>query len=492
MFLLVRLRIFLLIGRMRFVIAAALLIFSGCDPDWWPWHEPTPKPVPNAKRIDLRSKQTPIRNQGGRTTCITFAALAGLEAAYLREGYGALDLSEEFLNHSGKMFWLHPNWSTEGGPGAQIGAELPSFRENQVGAFGGGGGAGYIEALAKGHRVVAETLMPYQPWGHDRTIFPELQYPWYDAYWDAQIAADDFNLHPHALKQGALLAEATYAVEDYRTVNARSAADIEASLTQGYEVVWDFLVEGTDEPVWRTCRERPDRECRVLGGHAVVIVGYDRTAADAKDHYLIIKNSWGPTSTPGADGFTYVSYDYLQNGYAAASVRRVSPPAPRPEHAMLGRWRVQWSGSAEIFDLYHMPGVAQPYFDAERLGITDRRVGTAFRTGGSAWRINGTLAGARATLWLSDTEPNLRWDVTAGHRLELTLSGDGLTLAGLHYPPGSSTALAVIATRVQEVATFRALGTSMRPMSPAREVQEREPLPLLGRPFLPWLLLPTY
>jgi len=55
-------------------------------------------------RVDLRSQQTALRNQGDRNTCQTFGATAALEAAYKRAGFGDLNLSEQFLNHVGKMF----------------------------------------------------------------------------------------------------------------------------------------------------------------------------------------------------------------------------------------------------------------------------------------------------------------------------------------------------------------------------------------------------
>src|SRR5262249_62248868 len=60
--------------------------------------------------VDLTQFQTPLKRQGGRRTCIVFAAVAALEAAYRRAGYGELDLSEQFLNHFGKMFWLDEKW----------------------------------------------------------------------------------------------------------------------------------------------------------------------------------------------------------------------------------------------------------------------------------------------------------------------------------------------------------------------------------------------
>ena len=90
--------------------------------------------------VNLSAYQTPLRNQGSRGTCITFAALAALEAAYYRAGYGKLDLSEEFLNHFGKMFWLHPKWN-------EIVAKGEDGLESQIGAYGGGSAAEYFRCL---------------------------------------------------------------------------------------------------------------------------------------------------------------------------------------------------------------------------------------------------------------------------------------------------------------------------------------------------------
>src|SRR5262249_40816852 len=66
---------------------------------------PAPTPPPAAPPpagptpVALPHFQTPLNRQGGRRTCIVFAAVAALEAAYRRAGYGELDLSEQFLNH---------------------------------------------------------------------------------------------------------------------------------------------------------------------------------------------------------------------------------------------------------------------------------------------------------------------------------------------------------------------------------------------------------
>src|SRR5208282_6009950 len=41
--------------------------------------------------VDLSADQTPLKRQGSRRTCIVFASVAALEAAYHRAGYGQLD-----------------------------------------------------------------------------------------------------------------------------------------------------------------------------------------------------------------------------------------------------------------------------------------------------------------------------------------------------------------------------------------------------------------
>ena len=47
-------------------------------------------------RVDLRANQTPLRDQGNRGTCTSFGAIAALEAAYKKAGYGNLDFSGRF------------------------------------------------------------------------------------------------------------------------------------------------------------------------------------------------------------------------------------------------------------------------------------------------------------------------------------------------------------------------------------------------------------
>ena len=135
--------------------------------------------------VDLGPNQTALRKQGSRGTCIVFASTAALEAAYHRAGYGELDLSEEFLNHFGKMFWLEPD-------SHKLEERSADGREGQVGAFAGGDGVQYLEELANGVRVPTESAMPYHPRNFTAADHPYLANAWNAPFW-TQRRADDVN-----------------------------------------------------------------------------------------------------------------------------------------------------------------------------------------------------------------------------------------------------------------------------------------------------------
>ncbi len=62
---------------------------------------------------------------------------------------------------------------------------------------------------------------------------------------------------------------------------------------------------------------------QLLGGHAIVCVGYDDTAK-----YFIFRNSWG--TTWGDDGYGYIPYDYLLSKELSSDfwvVEKISAPA---------------------------------------------------------------------------------------------------------------------------------------------------------------------
>lgn len=84
---------------------------------------------------------------------------------------------------------------------------------------------------------------------------------------------------------------------------------MEQCLAQGFDIIAGFAVFSSFESqaVAKTgIMPMPGKHEKDLGGHAIIIVGYDRT----KKHF-IVRNSWGPTW--GDKGYFYMPYDYALN-----------------------------------------------------------------------------------------------------------------------------------------------------------------------------------
>jgi hypothetical protein len=403
-------------------------------------------PADYAKRVDLRSKQTPLKNQGGRTTCISFAAIAAIEAAYKRAGYGDLDLSEEFLNYFHKSFYLHPKWNDI----VRKGNDPP---ENQLGFTGGGGGVGRLKHSRDGLLIPLEQKMPYRtssyPNGTDSrgNIFPS-----YRDY-RRQKQVNGFNLHPANVNPNVYNAGQYYGVRSMVEINPKDTAKIEAVLKKGFEVVWDF--SGADRrgsrnntPIWL-----PKQPGESNIAHSMLIVGFDKRDRDAKKHYFIAKNTWGPTTVRGADGFTLVSYGYVkESGTAAAYVTKIRPRSSWREMGFVGRWKLDFDGHKGTLDIYHLPGLNKHVFqDSGIRGITDRRIGVFYDRLGKAFHVNGSIRGNKIIFYFDGRKPVLRWDKLSGRRFEYYLNDRCNFMAGFHTDPGSREKYAGYAVRVKPV-----------------------------------------
>jgi hypothetical protein len=387
--------------------------------------------------VDLGPNQTlPIRDQGARRSCITFGALAALEAALNRAGYGRLDLSEQFLNHVGKMTWLHPRWDDVVAAGEDGG-------ESQVGAFSGGNGADYIKQLSRGMKVPVESELPYVGRDFDATDHPYLATRWcnfevptsaYCEFW-RQRRINDFNLDERFLPRSALLRGPFYSVKSSATVGATDVSAIENALASNREVVWDFWVANTgqDAIIWQACPSPGD--CG-RGSHCMLLIGYDRRDADPSKHYFLAKNSYGPTAHP--DGFTRISYDYVRrHGITAAYITEVERPERWPQASFLDRWNLNYDGWRGVLDVYHIPGIAQWRLDGETVRILDGRIGSFYDHTGKAFRVNGRMVGPTIDFYIDPRNANARWDQLGGRKFEYVVAGD--LMAGYHTDPDGRT-----------------------------------------------------
>lgn len=84
----------------------------------------------------------------------------------------------------------------------------------------------------------------------------------------------------------------------YQRINLfSSGAPMRSALVQGYPIVFGFPVPDYFEGAWSPGSEVlqiPGRSVQWIGGHCVVVTGYDFSKSVHPDPYFICDNSWGP------------------------------------------------------------------------------------------------------------------------------------------------------------------------------------------------------
>ena len=361
--------------------------------------------APPTATVDLRKYQTPIRDQQGRNTCVSFALLGNMEARYKRLNptlYAKIDLSEQFAHHIQKMVALM------GDPPATA-----DYRENNYAAWGFGDNSFSAYLFSQQYGVPLESALPYVAGGSYENTNEVGDSPKLDpaSTTIAQRIVNDFNLNPASLPSAALQ-QAGYGITSYVNFPEDKLKDIkyyEAVLSSGYEINFAMGIYSPDPT--------PDNQIwepgtHLEGYHAMLIVGYDEPRK-----VFIVKNSWG-YDNPLESGYTLISYDYFTKGYVTEAsyitgVEANPAELKHPEQLFLGRWKLDHDGWKGTLDIYRR---SELFSTGSLLGQNDRRIGTYYHSDGKAYRVNGTMKGNKIEFYIDFAGKNLEYGELLGKR----------------------------------------------------------------------------
>ncbi len=251
-------------------------------------------PVELPASVDHRSEMPPVRDQGGRGTCVAFASTAVREHLEIQAGAEPekIDLSEQYL------YW----WCKEHDG-------IPADQTPYGGTYLSVGFDGLKES-----GIPEDKVWPYNP----------------------QPAQVDESGRTGPDPQGPPPPEAPRKAQEYRTIrtiklNPTSVNDIKTCLADGKVVAFSIPVFNSwysNAAVLRYGKiNLPFPGETPVGGHAMAIVGYVDDEKSPGGGYFVIRNSWkdwGYDSVWGP-GYGTIPYKYIQEfGQAAYSADRYS------------------------------------------------------------------------------------------------------------------------------------------------------------------------
>jgi C1A family cysteine protease len=369
-----------------------------------------------------------IRNQGGRGSCTMFAATAALEHFLFKAGYGNIDLSEEQMNLLSKTFWLHPDYET------QVKPFDANRTENQLGITQGGS---QIPIMVNGMYTCTENNLPYQSY---------VSYPaniTNDNFWNSQFAINKINFNLVNYLPKVLQSDYYRATSYEKLKKSNDPNEIENVLINGNVIVWEAIIKGNIKlPIW----DAKPTDSNSIGGHAMLIVGFDKTDSDINKHFFWVKNSWGPTQHQY--GLTKISYNYIINCGVGALYITGAEKKNWPQIQFLGRWVTNANTDKNLmFDLYHIPGIIKSGFEYFNFANQkDYRFGTVYKknasnkfdTDSKAYRLNGQYNKTNNTIeiFYNENKPNFNYDnldKTNAKQFTFSPINYGYKLAGLSY-----------------------------------------------------------
>jgi hypothetical protein len=240
--------------------------------------------------IDHRVNQSPVKDQGGRGTCVSHASLGLLEAFTHIDD----DLSEQYTHYKFNEFLGRPHNQDAG---LKTTEAAPLLARN----------GGYI---------CFERDWAYIP---DQTTINNM-------------VANGVYAPPQAAVNNQRFGIGAYKIIEDKGLTGESIKNtryLEALLFQGYNIVFGCFASWDDKDNNGILEPLLDSNGKPVSnaGHAMLIVGYNRT-----DQYFIVKNSWDMTW--GHSGYGYFSYNFFRAcakyGFVVDSVVPAAPPSPLP------------------------------------------------------------------------------------------------------------------------------------------------------------------
>ena len=232
-----------------------------------------PENIAVPAKIDLRAYCSPVEDQGAIGSC-TANAVVGLVEYFERRAYGKyIDASRMFLYKATRDL-LH--WTGDTG----------AYLRSTIGAL---------------------ALFGVPP----------------EEYWPYKIAA--FDTEPSAFCYAFAQdyrAISYFRLDDNSTTPSGLLTKIKAGLAAGLPCVFGFTVYSSIAQAAKTGRiPYPGKGEKVLGGHAMLVVGYDdnmtitnTNSGGTSKGALLIRNSWGPSW--GNHGYGALPYDYVTHQLA--------------------------------------------------------------------------------------------------------------------------------------------------------------------------------
>jgi Papain family cysteine protease len=250
------------------------------------WQDDRPVCGAAEHSFSLRALQSPVGNQHNRSTCVAFASLAALEYD-LRPGDPDINLSEQYAN------WLFMKRES---------ADL--CRE-------------WLQTKRAAEHLRSYGVCRESEWGYEDSAGTRCR-------------------RDRDAPEGAL-STATVGIDDYRMLGGGlkgprvgNSDYLECILSRGRPIVMALgvaigRIDNSQDGYDVLLSRRPDVPRTSEGGHAMLLVGYDKGR-----ELFEFKNSWGDTSDD--HGYTWLKYDvvreYARYGFIVTAVDENKPIRP--------------------------------------------------------------------------------------------------------------------------------------------------------------------